>query len=82
MNTPAERVAQRWMEARAKETAAEAYDRLDHDITDMLKRIPKLRVQHRRSFEGGRMPYRNWGFPGDLGHIKEQLTDLLRSYGG
>jgi hypothetical protein len=81
MSTPAERVAQRWMESRGKESAAEAYDRLDADISAMLKKLPKLRVLHRRNFEGGRMPYRDWGYPGDLGHVKEQLADVLRSLG-
>ncbi len=79
----ADRVAQRWLDRQAKrESAADAYDRLDADITAMLKMLPKLRVLHRRKFETGRMPCRNWGYPGDLGHVKDQLAEVLRGLGG
>ena len=78
-----DRVAQRWLDREAKrESAAEAYDRLDAEINAMLKRLPKLRVRHRREFESGRIPYRDWGYPGDLGHVKSQLVEALRGLGG
>ncbi len=77
-----DRVAHRFMKARDRETASEAYDRLDAEINKLLARLPKLRVYHRRSFESGSSAYMNWGYPGELGRAKVQLEELLDTLGG
>ena len=65
------RVASRAMEG--AESVEEMYDRLEADVKALMKWIDGLLKKHRREF--GRDPT-NYGFGGDLGHVKELLEEV------
>lgn len=65
--------------ARNTETAKAAYDRLDTDIVAMISELTALREGHREMFAA--TGSKDWGFPGDLGRVKELLTEALRQMG-
>jgi uncharacterized sporulation protein YeaH/YhbH (DUF444 family) len=63
----------------AKEALADRCYELRHlECQDLLKRIAKQLAKHQK--EQAADP-RNWGFPGDLGHVNEELALVLASLG-
>jgi hypothetical protein len=66
------------MATKIAQTATEAYrDRMTdiHILMDLLK--TELRLHERKA----KADFRNWGFAGDAGHIKELLTDAVAFIG-
>ena len=68
------KLASRWLAKKAAESAAEAYDRQSKVITKKLADLDKWLKKHAVDFkkEGSK----NWGYPGDLGHLVEVLTSF------
>lgn len=56
-----------------KVTAKDRYDEYDTAIDELQKKLATSLKSHRRRFE--RSGGRDWGFPGDLAHIHELLTE-------
>ncbi len=61
-----------------KPTATARYTERHAESQDLLKRIAQQLARHRK--EQADDPG-NWGFPGDLGHINEELAQVLASLG-
>ena len=61
-----------------KQTAAACYAERHAECQDLLKRIAGCLEQHQK--DQAKEPA-NWGHPGDLGHITEQLAYVLASLG-
>ena len=61
-----------------KQTAAACYAERHAECQDLLKRIAQQLVRHQK--EQAAEPA-NWGFPGDLGHVSEELAYVLASLG-
>ena len=51
--------------------AAETYDERTDAITDLLKKLAADLDRHGREF--AQAGSRDWGYPGDLGHVEELL---------
>ncbi len=58
--------------------ATVAYNARRAECAELLKQITKLLAQHAK--EQADVAW-DWGFPGDLGHVKEQLAHVLASLG-
>ena len=66
----------------AEKVAADAnmeYDQRMRKVRQMLRELDKQLYKH-EARQGGRMT--DWSFVGDLGHVEEQLTEVLRFIGG
>jgi hypothetical protein len=63
---------------KTKQTAAECYAARAAECQDLLKRIATQLAKHQK--EAAATP-RDWGYPGDLGHITEELALVLASLG-
>ena len=61
-----------------KQTAAACYAERHAECQDLLQRIAQQLVRHQQ--EQAAAPT-NWGFPGDLGHVSEELAYVLASLG-
>jgi hypothetical protein len=61
-----------------KQTAAACYAERHAECQDLLQRIAQRLAQHQQ--EQAAEPA-NWGFPGDLGHVSEELAYVLASLG-
>jgi hypothetical protein len=61
-----------------KQTAAACYAERHAEAQDMLKRIASRLAAHQK--EQAAEPT-NWGYPGDLGRITEQLAYVLADLG-
>jgi hypothetical protein len=61
-----------------KQTAAACYAERHTECQDLLKRIASRLELHKK--EQAQEPA-NWGYPGDLGHITEELAYVLASLG-
>jgi hypothetical protein len=61
-----------------KQTAAAAYDERFQEAQDLLKRIANQLVDHKA--EQAQSP-RDWGHPGSLAHVNDQLAYVLASLG-
>ena len=61
-----------------KQTATACYAERHTECQDLLKRIASRLEQHQK--EQAQEPA-HWGYPGDLGHITEQLAYLLAFLG-
>ena len=61
-----------------KQTAAACYAERHAECQDLLQRIAQQLVRHQQ--EQAAAPA-NWGFPGDLGHVNEELAYVLASLG-
>ena len=61
-----------------KQTAAACYAERHAEAQDLLKRIAKRLEQHKQ--DQAQEPA-NWGYPGDLGRITEELAYVLASLG-
>ena len=62
----------------ATQTAASCYAERHAECQDLLKRIAQQLAQHQQ--EQAAEPA-DWGFPGDLGHVSEELAYVLASLG-
>ena len=62
----------------AKQTAAACYAERHAECLDLLKRIAQQLARHQQ--EQAAEPA-DWGFPGDLGHVNEELAYVLASLG-
>lgn len=60
----------------SKQTAAEAYAERGNDIGALLDLISQELKVHAE--DAAKTP-KNWGFAGDLGHIRESLKEILQS---
>lgn len=63
---------------RQKQTAAACYVERQSECRDLLKRIAKRLDEHQQRQA---MEPLDWGYPGDLGHITEQLAHVLACLG-
>ena len=63
---------------RTKQTAAECYAERHAECQDLLKRIASRLEQHKK--DQGQEPA-DWGYPGDLGRISQDLAYVLASLG-
>ena len=63
---------------KTKQTAAACYAERHTECKDLLKRIATRLEQHKK--DQAQEPA-NWGYPGDLGHITEELAYVLASLG-
>jgi hypothetical protein len=61
-----------------KQTAAACYAERRSECQDLLKRIAQQLARHQK--EQAAEPA-DWGFPGDLGHVNEELAYVLASLG-
>lgn len=61
-----------------QETAAEAYSRIAADIKTQIETLIVKLEMHRGSAQD--QPA-NWGYPGDLGHVKEILANAIEFLG-
>jgi hypothetical protein len=61
-----------------KQTAAACYAERHTECQDLLKRIAQQLARHQK--EQAAEPA-DWGFPGDLGHVNEELAYVLASLG-
>ena len=61
-----------------KQTAAACYAERHTECQDLLERIAQQLARHQK--EQAAEPA-NWGFPGDLGHVSEELAYVLASLG-
>ena len=61
-----------------KQTAATAYNQKNAITHDLLKRIATRLAEH--EVEQAAKP-QDWGFVGDLGHITEELAQVLAAFG-
>ena len=61
-----------------KQTAAACYAERHAECQDLLKRIAQQLARHQK--EQAAEPA-NWGFPGDLGYVSEELAYVLASLG-
>ena len=61
-----------------KQTAAACYAERHAECADLLKRIASRLEQHKKDQE--KQPA-NWGYPGDLSHISNELPYILASLG-
>ena len=61
-----------------KQTAAACYAERHDECQDLLKRIASRLEQHKR--DHAHEPA-NWGYPGDLGRVTEELAYVLASLG-
>ena len=61
-----------------KQTAAACYAERYADCQDLLKRIASRLERHKK--DQAAEPA-DWGYPGDLGHVTEELAYLLASLG-
>ena len=61
-----------------KQTAAARYAERHAECQDLLKRIASRLEQHQK--DQAQEPA-NWGYPGDLGRITEELAYVLASLG-
>jgi hypothetical protein len=61
-----------------KQPAAACYAERHAETRDLLKRIAARLEQHKQ--EQAKEPA-DWGYPGDLGHITEELAYVLASLG-
>ena len=61
-----------------KQTAAACYAERHTECQDLLKRIASRLEQHQK--DQAAQPA-HWGYPGDLGHITEQLAYVLAFLG-
>lgn len=62
----------------SNETAVEAYNRLQTEVNAQLAQIQELLKKHAEQFAKNQG---SWGYPGDMGHVKEVLsvvTEFLR----
>jgi hypothetical protein len=62
----------------SKQTAAACYAERHAECQDLLKRIASRLEQHKK--DQATEPA-NWGYPGDLGRITEELAYVLASLG-
>jgi hypothetical protein len=62
----------------AKQTAAACYAERHAECQNLLKRIASRLEQHKK--EQAAEPA-NWGYPGDLGRISEELAYVLAALG-
>jgi hypothetical protein len=60
----------------AQETARQAYQRLTAEVADQMARLQAVIGQHDAD---GRPVH--WGHVGDMGHIAEQLDNILAGFG-
>jgi len=58
-----------------------AYDAKTRDVRRLLRELDKQLYKH-EARAGGPTNSQDWSFVGDLGHVEEQLTELLRFIGG
>lgn len=58
----------------AKQTARELYDERREDIARVLDWIELELDKHKTNAKGDP---NNWGYPGDLGHVREKLIETL-----
>ncbi len=61
-----------------KQTAAACYAERHAEAQDLLKRIASRLEQHKK--DQGQDPA-NWGYPGDLGRVTEELAYVLANLG-
>ena len=54
-------------------TAQERFEAYEKEIAELQKKLTASLKSHRRRFE--RSGGREWGYPGDLAHIHELLTE-------
>lgn len=54
-------------------TAQERFEAYEKEIAELQKKLTASLKSHRRRFE--RSGGRDWGYPGDLAHIHELLTE-------
>ena len=62
----------------AKQTAAACYAERHAECQDLLKRIASRLDQHRK--DQAQEPA-NWGYPGDLGRVTQELAYVLAGLG-
>jgi len=62
----------------AKQTAAACYAERHAECHDLLNRIASRLEQHHKA--QAQEPV-NWGYPGDLGHVTQELAYVLASLG-
>ena len=62
----------------SKQTAATAYSQKNVITQDLLNRIAGRLAEHQ--VQQAAKP-RDWGFVGDLGHINEELAQVLAAFG-
>lgn len=55
------------------------YDQKTRRVRQLLRELDKQLYKH-EARQGNRME--DWGFVGDLGHVEEELEELLRFIGG
>ena len=61
-----------------KQTAAACYAERHAECAELLKKIASRLEQHKK--DQAQKPA-NWGYPGDLGHISEELAFILAGLG-
>ena len=61
-----------------KQTAAACYAERHSECQDLLKRIASRLEQHQKDQT---LEPANWGYPGDLGRVTEELAHVLASLG-
>ena len=66
------------MMAKKNETAVEAYTRLAVEVNGQLKRLTDALEAHRARHQNNPT---DWGYTGDLGHVKELLGEVLAFLG-
>ena len=64
--------------AKKNETAAEAYTRLAVEVNGQLKTLTDALEAHRARHNANPQ---DWGFAGDLGHVKELIGEVLAFLG-
>ncbi|MEO8594063.1 MAG: hypothetical protein ABI759_12140 [Candidatus Solibacter sp.] len=62
----------------AKQAAAACYAERHAECQDLLKRIASRLEQHQKDQT---LEPANWGYPGDLGRVTEELAYVLASLG-
>lgn len=63
---------------KTRQTAAACYAERHVECKDLLKRIAARLCEHQK--RQAKEPL-DWGYPGDLGHVAEQLAHVLASLG-
>ncbi len=61
-----------------KQTAAGCYADRHAECKDLLKRIGQALETHRKRQAA---EPRNWGYSGDLGHVAQELANVLANFG-
>jgi len=71
------RVAERFLKRGGVADANRSYEERQHDAQQLLKKLQDLLKKH--AADQKKHPG-DWGYPGDLGYVVEELQNIVRSF--